>query len=702
MKKLILTFALMVSVNPNQSWAQNYDLKVSSLIETCDFIHKDEFSFRPILTLIQESLKTKLEGDKECSGPMAQLNSQLIDLDTLFSKSISEKDKKLLTQDAQRQYLSDLMGEVATLNPANPSDAARIVVLQTLMDTVKQGLTTVGVEASVASMEDNQNSQQTISSYWEKVYAQSSVALTSLNSMPDKCVDKIGGWKQLAPAVLNLASLAGPVVGGVAGSIVSVGFQVGSQLAVLLQNNKVKRAISEVSRIQNQQIIACSYLALQSNACELKRAFKLMDNKKIFEVLNQQYTDPQFAEYERYFRVIGTLPKIQKIFNDIGAMGSALTLDLNLLISYFSAVKLQPDTIEIPPATSSDAALADFIIKMKGRGIPVSEVDSSQQPIPTRKQYENVVVIIEKAKQLIETVKGILTSKRSFVDLKEEIITKNQYAENELKFFRSFIQYHLNSEKLLPQYRSIFKINEKMLNSLINFVSADLEEGEEIADYRKRIDSLGQDLFDEMSMGSVAQINSQSVLLIPAIAFERFNRPIKALEHMYVANDIILKDDPTHPVFTDFVINKALQIKLIQLYEPLNGSSKAFRLETYLAALNGMNKGFKNDIIRLVTKSMDATSDTLPELQGITAAQMCALFTPFLREESPSTFRRCQANYKKLELNPIMKEVNRPTEMMIDYNDNCFYNNYKREERGQRRLFEKLIDYGSRNNLVWE
>ena len=100
MKKLLLTFALIVSVNPNQSWAQNYDLKVSSLIETCDFIHKDEFSFRPILTLIQESLKTKLEGDKECSGPMAQLNSQLIDLDTLFSKSISEKDYTLSLHDA--------------------------------------------------------------------------------------------------------------------------------------------------------------------------------------------------------------------------------------------------------------------------------------------------------------------------------------------------------------------------------------------------------------------------------------------------------------------------------------------------------------------------------------------------------------------------------------------------------------------------
>ena len=277
----------MVSLNPNQSWAQNYDLKVSSLIETCDFIHKDEFSFAPILTLIQEHLKTKLEGDKECNGPMAQLNGQLIQLDAFFSAKISEKDKKLLSQDAQRQYLSDLMGEMATLDPSVPADAARISMLQSITDNVKAGLTTIGVETSLAALEDDKNKQQKISDYWEQVYNQSSVALASLNSMPDKCVDKIGGWKQLAPAVLNLASLSGPVVGGTVGSVVSVAFKVGSQLAVLMQNNKLKRAISEISRIQNQQIIACSYLALQSNACELKRAYKLMDNKKIYELLNQ-------------------------------------------------------------------------------------------------------------------------------------------------------------------------------------------------------------------------------------------------------------------------------------------------------------------------------------------------------------------------------------------------------------------------------
>jgi hypothetical protein len=202
-----------------------------------------------------------------------------------------------------------------------------------------------------------------------------------------------------------------------------------------------------------------------------------------------------------------------------------------------------------------------------------------------------------------------------------------------------------------------------------------------------------------MSMGSVAQITTQSVLMIPAIAFERFNRPIKALEHLYVSNDIVHKDDPAHISYTSYAINQALQIKLISLYRPLNGSSSAFRVETYLAGLKAIQKGFKRDIIKMIKTSMTASSDVLKEFEGVTPAHLCALFAPFLRDEHPRTLKACQSKYKELELYPILKEVNRPSKMPINYNDSCFYNSYKREERGQRRLFEMLIDYGSRNNL---
>ena len=701
-KHLLLTLLLTVAINPQMSRAQNYELKVSSLIDSCDFIHKDEYSFRPVLNLIQEHLKTKLEGDKECTAPLSQLNNQLSELDSYFSKNLTENERKRLTQDAQKQYLTDLSAEMALLNPADPTDAARLQVLEALSDTVKSGLVTMGVEAQIASLENDQNKQATLNRYWEGVYGRSSSALAAMNALPDKCVDKLGGWKTMVPAVLNLASLAGPIVGGAAGTIVSAGFQVASQLSVLLQNNKVKRAITETTRIQNQQIIACSYLALQTNACELKRAKKLMDHRKIYDLINREYKDPRFAEYEKFFRVIETLPKIQKIFNDVGSMGSALTLDLDLLSRYFTAVQMQPYDIIIPPDDADITAISDFIIRMRGRGIIASDTDASGQQISLQDQFKNLKEMIEQAKQLIETVKMILTSKRSFVDLKEEIVTKNQFAANELRYFRSFMLFHLDSDKLPAQYRSIFRISLGMLNQLIEFVSADIQDNETIEEYRARIDVIGQKLFDELSRGSVAQITRQSVLMIPEIAFERFTRPIKAMEHFYVSNDLANKDNPLHVSYTDYVVNQALQVKLIALYEPLNGSSAAFRVETYLAALQGIKRGFKRDIIRMIERSMNSTSDILVDFEGVTPAQLCALFSPFLKEESPALFKKCQANYKELELFPVLREVNRPTKMTINYQDSCFYNDYKREEKGQRRLFEKLIDFGNRHNLVWD
>ena len=703
MKKLHLYLLFLgVTLVSGQSQAQNYELKVSSLIQSCDFIHRDEYSFKPVLNLIQEQLKTKLDGDKDCTAPLAQLSNQLSELDNYYAKDLSQKDKKQLTLDAQKQYLIDLNSELALLDPSIPTDAARIQMLASLMNTVKTGIVTLGVDVQIAGYEDEKNKQSTLNSYWEGVYSRSSNAIAAMNSLPDKCVNKLGGWKTMVPAVLNLASIAGPIVGGAYGSIVSAGFQVGSQLVILLQNNRVKRAISETTKIQNQQIIACSYLALQTNACELKRAKKLMDHKKIYDVINRQFKDPRYEEYERYFRVVETLPKVQRIFNDIGSMGSALTLDLDLLIRYFNAVKLQPESIITPPDGAPESVLSDFIIKMRSRGLSTAQLNSSGTPISIADQVNNLKVLIDQAMKLIESVRGILISKRSFVDLKEEIITNNQFATGELKFFRRFIQSYLNSENLPAQYRSIFKINEGMLNVLIDFVSAEMTQEESVEEYRNRINILGQKLFDEMSMGSVAQITTQSVLMIPSIAFERFNRPIKALEHWYVSNDIALKDDPAHVSYTDFVINQSLQIKLISLYEPLNGSSQAFRVETYLAALKGIEKGFKRDIIRMIKKSMESKSDVLVDFEGVTAAQLCALFAPFLKDESPDTLKSCQEKYKELDLFPILKEVNRPVKMTIDYNDSCFYNNYKREERGQRRLFEKLIDYGSRNNLIWD
>lgn len=703
-KLMICTLSTWMAVVPSLSYAQNYQLdKTSDLLGSCGYIHTDKYSFNDVLVLIQEQLKNKLEKDHACSAPLAQLNSQLIEMDTYFNRKITEAEKKELAKNANKDYLVELESEMMLLNPADPAQAARMETLQSLTDSVKQTSVTLGVEAQLAALEDKDKASTAIAQKWQNVYANSAAAVTTLNSLPSHCVDRLGGWKNMIPVVMKLASAAGPLVGGVAGPIISAGFEMGGQLAVLLRNNRLKSAISGTLRVQNSQIIACTYSVLQTNACELKRAKALMDDKqKITDLINQRVSNTKNAEYEAYYLQISKLGRVQRIFNDIGSMGSALTLDLELLARYFAAVRLDPKNItNIPDANASENEITNFLILMKARGASWSPYNQNGGTLSLVQQLAEVTEIIKAAKGVITAAQDIMTKKQSFYDLKSEIIASNQYVTKELRSLKAYTKDYLDSGKLPPQYRADFATNERMLRKIDDFLSFDYigTTDEEYLAYVEEINVKGRELFEEMSRGSIAQITAQTVLMVPNIAFKRFNRPFKNLEKYYLNNDIVHRDDPTYGSFTDFVITRSMQSKF-NTYPDFHGTSEAFRVDTYLAARQGLEKGFKREIIRMVKSAMEEKSDILEAFNGKTAAHLCALYASFLKEESPQLFQKCQTDYTKLSLFPILAEANRPDSMKIDYNDPCFYNSFKQEEEGQRRLFEVLIDYGSRNNLI--
>jgi|GEM_PF-3107911 len=700
----LLLLSALLTATPLHVQAQNYKLdRTSDLLGGCGYIHNDKYSFNDVLILIQEQLKNKLEKDQACAAPLAQLNSQLIEMDTYFNRKITETERIELSKNANRDYLLDLESEILLLNPADPSEAVRISILQSMIDSVKYKSVTLGVETQLAAMEDKKNQDMEVAQKWENVYANSAAALATLNSLDSHCVDRLGGWKNMIPVVMKLASAAGPLVGGAAGGIISAGFEVGGQLAILLRNNRLKGAISSTLRVQNAQIIACTYSVLQTNACELKRAKNLMDDKKkITELINQQVSNTKNVEYESYYLQMSKLNRIQKIFKDIGSMGSALTLDLDLLASYFEAVRLDPENIgELPGENASDDERADFLIRMKARGAEWSPRSMSGNMLSLAEQVQQVKNIITTAKSVIKTAQDIMTKKQSFYDLKSEIIASNQFVAKELKSIQAYTINYLNSGKIPPQYRADFASNERMLRKIVDYLNFDYTgtTDKEFEEYLEDINVKGRVLFEEMSRGSIAQITAQTILMVPDIAFKRFNRPFRNLEKYFLNNDVIRRADPTYAPYTDFVITRSMQSKF-NTYPDFHGSSEAFRVETYLAAKNGLEKGFKREIIRMVKGAMESNSDILKAFEGKTAAHLCALYAPFLKEDAPQLFKQCQANYKTLTLFPILTEANRPDSMKIDYNDPCFYNSYKQEEEGQRRLFEVLIDYGSRNNLT--
>jgi hypothetical protein len=280
-------------------------------------------------------------------------------------------------------------------------------------------------------------------------------------------VDRLGGWKNMLPVAMKLASASGPLVGGVVGGVISAGFEAGSQVALLLRNNKVKRAISDTNRVQNAQILACTYSVLQTNACELRRAKKLMDDKvKIRELINQRVTNTKEAEYEAYFLQMSRLPRIQAIMKDIGAMGSALTLDLELLGRYFAAVRLDPESItDIPNSEASDGELTDFFIRMKARGLDWNEF-SPQGPVSLRDQLTQVLNLIRAAKSVIKAAEDLMTKKQSYFILKSEVLSNNQFVVKELLGLKNYFHLYMDPTILPSQYRADFATNTIMMERL--------------------------------------------------------------------------------------------------------------------------------------------------------------------------------------------------------------------------------------------
>ncbi len=186
--------------------------------------------------------------------------------------------------------------------------------------------------------------------------------------------------------------------------------------------------------------------------------------------------------------------------------------------------------------------------------------------------------------------------------------------------------------------------------------------------------------------------------MIPQIAFERFERPFRAVENYYLNRDIERREDPTHVSYATYMINRSVQIRVLNLYKNLSASGQAFRLEAFETTKNSFERGFKKEIRKMIDESLENESPILGTvLKGKTSAHLCALFSDHLRRENPKLWRRCQEAHTTLPLYQVMRNYRRPIELKIDYQDPCFYNTYRREEFAQSLLFDRLLEYGFSN-----
>lgn len=667
----------------------HYQLKYSDLLQNCSFIHRDEFSLDSFQELIRAQLETRIEGDNVCQSAFRALNSNLESMLTLIDQNVSAQDARKLYGEMYGEYLVSLQTELTLLNPGD----ARAAVLQSQIDALKDELLKNDFEIRLY---DRTSTTTQLQQGQQQLFGQISGLVQNLAQMPTSCANKIGGWQQVLPAILNATSFVGMATGQLYLPAASASLQVGTEIAMILKNQGVKKAMTRLVAQKNNQIIACTYQAITHQACELKRAAEsVADNTAVLDIINNRYTPGSEGEYEKFERVQRLMPKVRDIIRKVGDMGSAVTLDLNLLFSYFVAVRIRPYDITIPPANSTDEVLSRWLSDMSNRGIEIGTTDQSGRPLSIQQRYEDTVTKIENFKLTITTVINIIREKRSFKDLRDELVLSSRNLGSELTFIDTFLkEFPVQKSELPEEYLALFEASTRMLEKIRSFVEVKREDGESYEDYLKRVESLGDAMFAEFSYGSVAQVTGQTALMIPAIAIERFERPLRAVENYYLNEDIAQRENPTHNSYATYTINRAVRVRILNMYKNLSASGQAFRLENFETTKLSFERGFRTEIRKMIEQALTQDSPILGGvLKGRTAAHMCALFSDHLKRENPRLLARCEATHGKLPLYQVMSGYRRPVEMTIDYKDPCFYADYRREEYAQSLLYDRLLDY---------
>jgi hypothetical protein len=699
--KHFVASGLLMVLTSTTGWAQNYQLKYSDLLRNCGFIHRDEFSLESFQQLVQSQLEARVEGDNACQASYRALNTNLTNMLAVVNQQVDERDARALYGEVYGDYVVSLQTELALLDPQAAGSAARAAVLQSQIQAMNANL----LDNRYSSRLYDRTGQRTrVELGQQQIYNHLSGVVQGLSQLPAGCVEKVGGWQQVLPVILNVASFIGVATGQWYLPAAAAGVQVGVDVATMLSQAGPKNALRSAVSQRNNQILACTYQAMTHHACELRRAAtSVQDTPRVEAILANRFAPGLEGEYERFHRMLQSVPRVREIIGKIAAMGSAVTLDVELIARYFRAVKVRPREISVPPVNSPSDVLQRWFNDLGNRGIEIPTNAPMGGPVYSPEQrHAMAVIMIKNYIETIDLVVGIIQETRSFRDLRDELVLTAHQLPAELRAMRAYLttfpSQRLAGPSLPSEYTDIMVNSIRMLDRIIAFVTVTQTAPETHAEYLARVNLAGQELFTELSDGTVAQITSQTVLLIPDTAFARFERAFRSIELYYLSRDLDERNNPQHPPYITYIVNKAMQMRVRTLYRSLSGSGQAFRLEGFEGTKTAFEDGFKTEIRRMVDNALESRSAILGSThRGRTAAHLCALFSDHLWRNERSLYRRCQRAHRTLPLYAILRGEHRPSEMRINYSDPCFYNAYKREEYAQGLLFDKLLDRGFGN-----
>ena len=152
------------------------------------------------------------------------------------------------------------------------------------------------------------------------------------------CIRSLGGWEQILPTLLDSVSSLSGLSGFAYSAVIGSGIKLVSSLAFLLKDIKAKKALKEIVAYKNSKILACTYFSIQNTACTYRRALEVSrDEASIRDIIEQRYQNQDTVIYDQYFYLLERISDFEQVFIDVASIGSAITLDLTLIVKYFDA-----------------------------------------------------------------------------------------------------------------------------------------------------------------------------------------------------------------------------------------------------------------------------------------------------------------------------------------------------------------------------
>ncbi|MCB9060995.1 MAG: hypothetical protein H6622_05700 [Halobacteriovoraceae bacterium] len=677
-----------------------YELSYSNLLGHCPFIHTDEFSFNGLAKMIKSQIEVKIEHNENCRAPLLQISNGLELIETLYATKIDPSLRNRIESEVFSNELVNLELSLLKSVESDPDYAYK----KGRRDQLNEYLIENKIDRLFQSDYQRNNIKNQLQTNAFQYLAQ---IFSGISSLPIECIDQLGGWSQLTPIFSHTTAAMAGIAGFGDAGVIGSGFVVLNTLMQIFTNHSGKQALNDLIAQSNSEILACTYFTAKNAACSLRDAYAIAkDTQEIRRIIYKEYDQlpEQVKEYEKYFQALRTKEEADEIFQVIAQMGSSLSLNTDTIKEYLTALKVNPvflrTTIPIlenleSPSESDKLKIQKWLDFLDSQGVTLRKYDMYGSPLPLIEMYKNNIEEIEKGIALIQAMEEKIREQKSFVDLKNKLSSSTQvkkrvrelltyFSENLEDVFKSMGQkVPLDSSGAI---RTALEILEKLHTFLE--VQYDLHHDNPQEDYENRVNLKGAELFRAMSRGVVAQLNRQSVFTIGAKVSDRFSWAFKSIEKIFLERDILNKLNPNYVSFSDYKNKKALENQVIQNYELFMGSGKVNRANKYETIMKSFKKTFQTELATMVEDSLKLNSQILFDLDDITAAHYCALFSDFLYKDFKSIVVECRKRFQNLDIISINQEIKLP----IKWGDPCFYSDYWKLEKTNRNLFWRELD----------